>query len=133
MTRLYPIMTRLYHLFFCKCPDDYFSLFHYIQKEYYFTYDTSIISLIFFVIYYCYYCYYDTIICIIFIANYYTNYFIRKVLYQLFVFAPIILIMTIITLLFSLFLSYTIMTIIFVMKYYINYLFSSLLCPLYPL
>ena len=91
MTLLCPIMTLLYHLFFCKCPDYYFSLFHYLQKDYYFTYDTSIISLIFFVIYYCYYCYYDTIICIIFIANYYHNYFIRKVLwYQLFVFAPII-------------------------------------------
>ena len=54
MTLLCPIMTLLYHLFFCKCPDYYFSLFHYLQKDYYFTYDTSIISLIFFVINYCY-------------------------------------------------------------------------------
>ncbi len=28
MTLLFSIMTRLYHLFFCKCPDYYFSLFH---------------------------------------------------------------------------------------------------------
>ena len=98
MTLLCPIMTLLYHLFFCRCPDYYFSLFHYHQKDYYFTYDTSIISLIFSVIHYCYYCYYNTIICIIFIAYYYNNYCIRKVLYWLFVFAPIILIMTIMTL-----------------------------------
>ena len=37
------------------------------------------------------------------------------------------------TLLFPLFLSYTIMTIILFEKYYINYLFSSLLFGLYPL
>ena len=66
MTLLFPIMTLLYHLFFCKCQDYYFSLFHYLQKDYYITYDTSIISLIFICIYYCYYCYYHTIICIIF-------------------------------------------------------------------
>ena len=39
-----------------------FSLFHYPKKDYYFTYDTSIISLIFININYCYYCYYHTII-----------------------------------------------------------------------
>jgi hypothetical protein len=33
-------------LIFCKCPDYYFSLFHYPKKDYYFTYDTFIISLI---------------------------------------------------------------------------------------
>ena len=62
MTLLFTIMTLLYHLFFCKCPDYYFSLFHYPKKDYYFTYDTSIISLIFININYCYYCYYHTII-----------------------------------------------------------------------
>ena len=66
MTLLFPIMTLLYHLLFCKCQDYYFSLFHYLQKDYYITYDTSSISLIFICIYYCYYCYYHTIICIIF-------------------------------------------------------------------
>ena len=69
------------HLFFCKCPDYYFSLSHDLQKDNYFTYDTSIISLVFSVIYYCYFRYYDTIVCIIFVAYYYNNYFIRKVLY----------------------------------------------------
>jgi hypothetical protein len=46
MTLLFSIMTLLYHLFFCKYSDYYFSLFHDLQKDYYFTYDTSIISLI---------------------------------------------------------------------------------------
>ncbi len=62
MTLLFTIMTLLYHLFFCKCPDYYLSLFHYPKKDYYFTYDTSIISIIFLNINYCYYCYYHTII-----------------------------------------------------------------------
>ncbi len=52
-------------LIFCECPDYYFSLLHYLQKYYYFIYDTSSISLIFIRIYYCYYCYYHTIICLI--------------------------------------------------------------------
>ena len=49
MTLLCHIMTLLYHLYFCKCPDNYFSLFHYLQQDYssYFTYYTSIISLFF--------------------------------------------------------------------------------------
>ena len=47
MTLLFTIMTLLYHLFFCEGPDYYFSLFLYPEKDYYFTYDTSIISLIF--------------------------------------------------------------------------------------
>ena len=62
MTLLFFIMTLLNHFFFCKRPGYYFSLFHYLQKDNYFTYDTSIISLIFISINYCYYCYYHTII-----------------------------------------------------------------------
>ena len=84
MTLLFTIMTLLYHLFFCKCPDYYFSLFHYPKKDYYFTYDTSIISLIFINIHYCYYCNYHTIIPIIFTSNYYDNYPFRRILLQLF-------------------------------------------------
>jgi len=85
MTLLFSIMTLLYHLFFCKCQDYYFSLFHYLQKDYYITYDISIISLIFICIYYCCYCYYHTIICIIFSQTiiaiisfeyYYVTYFV---------------------------------------------------------
>ena len=74
MTLLFSIMTIEYHLLVCKCPDYYFSLFQLLQKDYYFTYDTSIISLICFLIDYCYYCYYHTIISIIFISNYYFYY-----------------------------------------------------------
>ena len=131
MTLLCPIMTLLYHLFFCKCPDYYFSLFHYLQKDYYFTYDTSIISLIFFVIYYCFYCYYNTTIGIIFISYYYNNYIIRKVLYWLFVFVPIFLIMTIMTLYFYyfyrillwlLFYSKSIISFICFRSYYLDYI-----------
>jgi hypothetical protein len=89
MTLLFSTMTLLYHLFFCKCQDYYFSLFHYLQKDYYITYDTSIISLIFICIYYCYYCYYHTIICIIFsqtiiaiiyFEDYYVTYCFRQLL-----------------------------------------------------
>ena len=92
MTLLFPIMTLLYHLFFCKCQDYYFSLFHYLQKDYYITYDTSIISLIFICIYYCCYCYYHTIICIIFSQTiiaiisfeyYYVTYFVWQLLWLL--------------------------------------------------
>ena len=56
MTLLFSIMTLLFHLFCCKCQDYYFSLFHYLQKDYCFTYDTSIISLAFIRIEYCHYC-----------------------------------------------------------------------------
>jgi hypothetical protein len=75
MTQFVFIMTILYPLFFCKRPDYHFSLYHYLQKDYYFTYDTSIVSLIyqhklllllqlspyylhFFTSNYCYYYYY---------------------------------------------------------------------------
>ena len=95
MTLLFPIMTLLYHLFFCKCPDYYFSLFQLLQKDYYFTYDTSIISLICFRIDYSYYCYYHTIVSIIFISNYYSYYHFRSILLQLYVTVYIMAIMAI--------------------------------------
>ena len=71
MTLLFSIMTLLFHLFCCKCQDYYFSLFHYLQKDYCFTYDTSIISLAFIRIEYCHYCPYYTFLFIIFISNYF--------------------------------------------------------------
>ncbi len=71
-------------LFVCKRPDYYFSLFHYLQNYYYFTYDTSIISLIFISINYCYYYTYDTIICIIFTSNYYYYYLFRRLYHTYF-------------------------------------------------
>ena len=125
MTLLFTIMTLLYHLFFCKCPDYYFSLFHYPKKDYYFTYDTSIISLIFISINYCYYYNYHTIICIIFTSNYYDNYPFRRLLLHLFLYVYIILIIAIITLLFALFIYQAIITIFFFETYYFNYLFPS--------
>ena len=94
MTLLFSIMTLLHHLFFCKRPDYYFSLFHYLQKDYYFTYDTSIISLIFISINYGYYYNYNTIICIIFTSNYYYYYLFRRLLSHLFLYIYIIAIMT---------------------------------------
>ena len=125
MTLLFTIMTLLYHLFFCKCPDYYFSLFHYPKKDYYFTYDTSIISLIFININYCYYCYYHTIIWLIFTSNYYDYYPFQSLLLHLFLSVYIILIIAIITLLFALCVYHAIITIIFFETYYFNYLFLS--------
>ena len=92
----------LYHLFVCKCPDYYFSLFQLLQKDYNFTYDTSIISLIFFRIDYCYYCYYHTIIYIIVNTHYYNYYVFWEVLLQLLFSKPIIGIITIISYYFEL-------------------------------
>ena len=68
------IMSRLLRLCFCKNPNDYSRLLHYLKKGDYFTYGTAIISLILFGLYYIDYCYYHTIICIIIIANYYFYY-----------------------------------------------------------
>ena len=73
-THYITIITLLYHLFFCKCPDYYFTLLHYPGIDYYITYDSSIISLIVFRIYYGHYYDYHTIICIIFTSNYYCYY-----------------------------------------------------------
>ena len=103
------------------------------KKDYYFTYDTSIISLIFFRIDYCYYCYYHTIICIICISNYYFYYLFLWLLIYLFFSAYIISIIAITTLLYGLFLSQSIITIIFFEMYYVDYLFSGLLFQLWPL
>ncbi len=130
MTLLFSIMALLYHLLFCKCPDYYFSLFHYLQKDYYFTYDTSIFSLIFIRLNYCYYCNYHTIICIIFTSNYYCYYIFRRLSLHLFLYVYIISIIAIISLLFALFLYQTIIAIILFETYYVNYLFPSLLLQL---
>ena len=120
MTLLFSIMTLLYNLFFCKCPDYYFSLFHYPHMNYFFTYDTSIISLIFIRINYCYYCNCHTIICIIFTSNYYCYHLFRRLLLQLFLLVYIISILAIITLLFALFLYQIIIAIIFCETYNFN-------------
>ena len=133
MTLLFPIMTLLYHLFFCKCQDYYFSLFHYLQKDYYITYDTSIISLIFIRIYYCYYCYYHTIICIIFFSDYYCYYLFRRLLCHLLFSTAIIAIMAIITLLFALFYSGLLLLLFFSWAIIFHYLFSKTLSPLLQL
>jgi hypothetical protein len=47
MTLFLSIKTLLYQLLFCRRPDYYCPLLHYLQSDYYFTYDTSITSLIF--------------------------------------------------------------------------------------
>ena len=133
MTLLFSIMTLLYHLFFCKRPDYYFSLFHYLQKDYYFTYDTSIISLIFISINYCYYFTYDTIICIIFTSNYYHYYLFRRLLSHLFLYIYIIAIIAIMTLLLALFLYQTIIAIICFETYYFDYSVFITLSPLLQL
>jgi len=78
------IMLRLLRLCFCKNPNDYSRLLHYLKKDDYCTYGTAIISLILFGLYYIDYCYYHTIICIIIIANYYFYYSIWHVLLLLF-------------------------------------------------
>ncbi len=121
ITLLFSIMTLLYHLSFCKCPDYYFSLFHYLPKDYYFTYDTSIISLIFISINYCYYCNYHTIFALFLHQTSIAVIFFRRLLLHLFLYVYIISIIAIITLLFALFLFQTIITIIFSETYYFNY------------
>ncbi len=126
-------MTLLYHLFFCKCPDYYFSLFHLLQKDYYITYDTSIISLIFTRIDYCTYSHYYTIIWIIFNSNYYFYYLFWRLLWHLFYSAYIISIIAIITVLFELFLSQTIIPIITFEVYYCNYMLPRILWQLWLL
>ncbi len=133
MTLLFSIMTLLYHLFFCKRPDYYFSLFHYLQKDYYFTYDTSIISLIFISINYWCYFNYLTIICIIFTSNYYYYYLFRRLLSHLFLYVYIIAIIAIITLLLALFLYQTITAIIFFETYYFDFSVFTSLSPLLQL
>ncbi len=102
MKLLFSIMTLLYHLFFRKCPDYYFFIISYLQKDYYLTYDTSIILLIFISINYCYYCNYHTIICIIFTSNYYC-YLFRRLLSHVLMYVYFFPIIAIITLLFALF------------------------------
>ena len=74
MALLFAIMALLLQLLFCKCPDYYSLLLHYLQKDYYCTYGNTIISLIVFGIHYCYYCYYHTIIYIIVNTHYYDYY-----------------------------------------------------------
>ena len=74
MALLFAIMALLLQLLFCKCPDYYSLLLHYLQKDYYCTYGNTIISLIVSCIHYCYYCYYHTIIYIIVNTHYYDHY-----------------------------------------------------------
>ena len=76
-------------------------MFHYLQKNYYFTCDTSIITRI----NYSYYCNYHTImiICIISTSNYYCYYLYRRRFLHLFLYVYIISMIAIITLLFALF------------------------------
>ncbi len=98
MTLLFAIVALLLQYLFCKCPDYYSSLLHYLQKDYYGTYHdgNNLISLIVFGIYYCYYCYYHTIIYTIVNSHYYDYYIFWEVLFQLSFSKPIIGIMTII-------------------------------------
>jgi hypothetical protein len=58
-TRLFTIIYDYLRLFHCENSNDYFTLLHYLQKDDYFTYFTTIISLIFFGTYYCDYCDYE--------------------------------------------------------------------------
>ena len=96
MALLFAIKALLLQLLFCKCPDYYSLLLHYLQKDYYCTYGNTIISLIVFGIHYCYYCYYHTIIYIIVNTHYYDYYVFWEVLLQLLFSKPIIGIITII-------------------------------------
>jgi hypothetical protein len=73
MALLFAIMALLLQLLFCKCPDYYSSLLHYLQKDYYCTYGNTIVSPIVFSIYYCYYCYYRTIFIV---KTHYYDYYI---------------------------------------------------------
>ncbi len=75
-TRLFTIMHDYLRLFHCENPNDYSTSLHYLQKDDNSTYCTTFIPLIFFGTYYCDYCDYSTIMCIIFIANYYIYYLI---------------------------------------------------------
>ena len=66
MTLLFSIMTLLYHLFFCKCPDYYFSLFHYLQKDY-----ISLMTLLLFHLFYPH-----LLLLLWLLSHYYLHYFI---------------------------------------------------------
>ena len=131
---LYQDHLRLYHdysdYFLQNFNNDYTRLLHYLQKDDYFTYCTTIISLIVFGIYYCDYCNYITIICFMFISSYYFYYFIWDVLLRLFFPKQIICIMRIILLLFELVFCLTIITIIFFQYYYMPYCFSNTISSL---
>ena len=75
--------------------------------------------------YYLNYDNYNTTIFIIFIIYYYDYYFIWKVLYQLFVFQPIIWIISLMTPLFELYFCDTIITIMAFPFYYMHYFFPT--------
>ena len=121
MALLFAIMALLLQLLFCKCPDYYSLLLHYLQKDYYCTYGNTIISLIVFCIHYCYCCYYHTIFYIIVNTHYYDYYGFWGVLLQSLFSKPIFGIMTII---------YYYFTLWFLTHYYNNYGFPNLLYTL---